>query len=500
MSDQERLLALADLAVRQASRPVESEGGGESSPPSEGDGGTAVAEVVEAPEAGPSAEVEPNEASLDSTEPRREVPTLHVPIVRSELSCGAELLVSPREDAPVTAIQVHFRGGPSLDPEGQEGTAYLVGALADQGTKLRSEEQIALELESAGGQISGDATGLSGNIASARWKLLCDVLADLLKNATFPNHCVARQKTRIGTKLLVDADDPRSQSQQRFRKLVYGDHWLGRPAYGTLESLTNIEPKHLRAFHRKNWVAKRAVIAVCGNVDPKAVKRQLNRLLKDWKSGRDLPPKDVEFPKKRVRADAFFAKREQVHLFLGHLGIRRSDPDYAALVVMDHILGTGPGFTNRISGKLRDELGLAYTVTANIHGSAGILPGMFTAYIGTSPEHVPTAIDGFLDEIRRIRTELVSAEELRVARDYLVGSFSMGFQRASRRAGYLVSVARHNLPDNHLETLPRRFGSVTAEEVRDVAARHLDPENVCVSAGGPIKKKDLLAMIREKTR
>jgi zinc protease len=185
-----------------------------------------------------------------------------------------------------------------------------------------------------------------------------------------------------------------------------------------------------------------------------------------------------------------------VHVFLGHLGIRRNDPDYAALVVLDHVLGTGPGFTNRISKKLRDELGLAYTVNAAIHSTAGILPGTFSAYIGTSPQHVATAIAGFRSEILRVQEELVSPEELRVAQDYLVGSFVLSFQRASRRSNYMISAERHNLPADNLVSLPREFAAVTREDLRRVARAHIHPDVCCVVAAGPIKEAELAKALR----
>jgi zinc protease len=419
------------------------------------------------------------------------VPAVSLPLERFTLASGARLLVTPRPGAPVCAIRLHLRGGPSLDPAGREGTAYLTGALVDQGTRSHDERALASLLEPAGGEVSGDATGLRGSIVSSQWRLLVGVMAELVREPVFPAADVRVQHARLLHRLAVERDDPRRQGGIRFRRLVYGDHWIGRPAYGTLESVARIEPRHLRAHHRKHWVAKRATIAVCGDVDPQAVRRAFSRALSGWEPGRPLPRREEPMPRPAVRTDVFSATREQVHLYLGHLGIRRRDPDYAALVVMDHILGTGPGFTNRIARRLRDELGLAYTVNASIHSSAGVLPGLFTAYIGTSPENVGVAVEGFLREIRRIQDEPVTADELEVARSYLLGSFSMGFDRASRRASFLVSREIHGLPDDVLERLPREFAAVGPEDIQRVARAHLRPDACCVCAAGPVSRPAL---------
>ncbi|HTF89722.1 MAG TPA: pitrilysin family protein [Planctomycetota bacterium] len=430
---------------------------------------------------------------LESSAPsaQEEVPRLHVPIVRFRLSCGAVLLVSPRPGAPVTAVQVHLRGSEALDPRGKEGTAFLTGALLDQGTRSKTDEEIAELLETAGGSIAGGASSVSANIAGRDTNLLLELLSELLVEPSYPQRQFERQRQRVLDRLLVERDDPRVQGEHLFRKLVYGTHWLGRPSAGTIASLGRLTRADLVAFHREAWVASRAVLAVCGDVEPERVRALLERRLARWKSGVDLVTTPPVFPPLGTRAKTFPAERAQVHVHLGHLGIRRNDPDYATLVVLDHVLGTGPGFTNRISKKLRDELGLAYTVNAAIHASAGILPGTFSAYIGTSPRHVATALEGFRAEIRRVQEELVGADELRVAQDYLVGSFVLSFQRASRRAGYLISAERHNLPEDNLVSLPRQFENVTLEDLRRVARAHLHPDACCVVAAGPISQQEL---------
>jgi zinc protease len=177
-------------------------------------------------------------------------------------------------------------------------------------------------------------------------------------------------------------------------------------------------------------------------------------------------------------------EREQVHVFLGHPGIRRTHPDYYALSVMDHVLGTGPGFTSRISKRLRDDKGLCYTVNAAISTSAGEEPGCFSAYIGTSSEHRAEAITGFLEEIERIRQEPVSAQELSDVHDYLTGSYVFAFERNTQLARYAVRAKRFDLGFDHIRAYPNLIRSVTAADVLRVAQEHLHPElMIRVSAG-----------------
>jgi zinc protease len=426
--------------------------------------------------------------------PRTSIPRLAIERERSELACGATLLVSRRPGAPVCAIQAHVRGGPGRDPEGLEGLTWMCGALADQGTARHDEAEIAALLEPEGGELTGDASGLAGAIVNERWPLLAELLCETLTSARYPEQQVARHRQRVLDRLELERDDPRQQGGLLFRRLVYGRHWLGRAAHGSIASVRRISARELRAHRARNWVARRTVLAVCGDVEPAAVRATFERALKRWAPGTPHTPAAPSFPPLAVRHGAFHAERAQVHLYLGHLGIVRKDPDYPALVVMDHVLGTGPGFTNRISRRLRDELGLAYSVHAAIHSSAGLLPGTFTAYIGTSPPNAEAAIAGFRAEIRRLQTELVPAEELDVAKSYLLGSYPLGFERASRRAGYLVASELHGFGRGHLEELLRAFAAVTPEDVRRVASRHLHPEACCLAAAGPLARPAVAAL------
>lgn len=418
-----------------------------------------------------------------------------IPVERFELACGARLVVSPRPGASVCAVQVHLRGGNSLDPDGKTGLAHLAGRLVDQGTRASSEEEIAARLEKAGGSLAGGATGIAGQVANERWEVLLEQLGECLTAPTYPQDKVERHKQRLIDRLIVDHQDPRSRGAQLFRALVYGSHWLGRPEQGVPESVRRVARTDLARFHARNWCGKRALIVFCGDVAPAKVRRLLERALARFPAGAELGPPNLAFPAKTARVASFPAERQQAHVFLGHLGITRTHPDYAALLVMDHVLGTGPGFTNRVARRLRDELGLAYTVHASISSSAGVLPGTFTAYIGTSPENLATALGGFRREIERIQRQLVPKDELELAKSYLLGSFVIGFERAARRVQTIVSAERNRLPDDHLVQLVRAIASVRADEVRRVARAHLFPYQSCLVVAGPVKKSAVTKLL-----
>ncbi len=420
---------------------------------------------------------------------------LIIPRVRYELPGGGVLLVSKRPSAPVTAIRINMRGGILSDPKGSEGLSQLVGQLTDQGTAEHDEAGIAERIEPWGGAVGGDSAGLRGSMAGDNWQQLLDVMVELAARPAYPEQAVQIQLARTLSHMRVSEEDPRVQGARTFRRLIYGDHRFGQPGHGSCASLEGVGAQDIRDHHREHWGSARAVIAVCGNVEPDEVYGRLLILLKDWDVGTPEPKWDRTFPDREPRAQAFEKGREQVHVYFGHLGVERRVEDYPALVVMDHVLGSGPGFVSRLSRKLRDEQGLAYSVHADIHSSAGLYPGLFTAYIGTSPEHVQRAVQGIQAEVESICNVPVSEDELAMAKEYVTGSMLLGYERASARAGSLVGQEVHGLPESFLENLRDAYRKVTVNDIQKTAKRHLFPRAAALAASGPVSTDTLRGLM-----
>jgi zinc protease len=177
---------------------------------------------------------------------------------------------------------------------------------------------------------------------------------------------------------------------------------------------------------------------------------------------------------------------QQLNIYLGHLGIERANPDFYILQVLDTILGGGAGFTARIPMRLRDEMGLAYSTFASITMTAGLDPGRFIAYIGTSPDNMKLAIEGLLNEIRRIVAEPVTPDELKDAQDFLTGSFVFAFESSSQIARFLTHAHVYGLGFDFIERYPRLIRDITADDIARVARKYLDSDNYCLTVVGPV--------------
>jgi zinc protease len=177
---------------------------------------------------------------------------------------------------------------------------------------------------------------------------------------------------------------------------------------------------------------------------------------------------------------------QQVNIYLGHLGITRKNPDFYALQLLDTILGGGAGFTARIPQRLRDELGLAYTTFASITMTAGLDPGRFISFIGTSPENMKLATEGLLNEIRRVIDEPVTEQELQDAKDYLTGSFVFAFESSPQIARFLVHAQVYGLGFDYAEKYPDYITSLTVEDLSRAAKKYLDSQNYSLVVVGPV--------------
>ena len=217
------------------------------------------------------------------------------------------------------------------------------------------------------------------------------------------------------------------------------------------------------AFHKRVFVPGNTVVAIVGDFDAKEVAAEIEKLTADWKG--DAPGLPVlpviEKPAKFTEQFIEMPDAAQLQFFMGHVGVRRDNPDYYKLLVMDYVLGTGPGFTDRLSARLRDREGLAYTVQANISDSASTEPGAFRCYIGTDPKNYLRVKKEFLEEINRIRDEKPTKEEVEDAKQYLLGSLPFNFTTNAGRGHPTRSTI-----DKPLRPRASRFWRITARPSR----------------------------------
>jgi len=405
------------------------------------------------------------------------------------LENGLTVLYLQHTHLPVVAIEAFVNAGQIYETESTAGVAALAGRLLDEGTIHRSALEIAENIECMGGTLHTRSRGASVQVLADYLPEALNIMADVLRHPKFEPQDIEKERRRTLAMLESDEDTLSVTGYYLFNEMVYGKHPYHRPPKGYIHTVSALSRDDILEYYTTYFVPNNTILAIVGDVSGTEVFEYVQQYFGEWPS-RQLPPYPVcEIPApKGVVRQSVPRDKAQTHIYLGHPGIRRMNPDYYAILTMEHVLGTGPGFTDRISRKLRDEQGLAYTVYANITMTAETEPGTFMAYIGTSPEHGPRAIEGVLQEMRELQNTLVPPQELDVVKEYLTGSYVFSFETTTQLARYLIEAERFELGQDFLYQYPQKIYQVTSEDVMRVAQRYLDTDNYYVAIVGSPEK------------
>jgi zinc protease len=421
-------------------------------------------------------------------------PTLH-PRIEAErvvLRNGIVLLLSPNHSLPAVSIHGAVLAGSRDEIDAKAGLASLVGELISEGTTTRTGRELAEAIESTGGRLitfgEYQTSGAHGSFLSKDLDLAIGATSDMLMNAIFPEEKVRQFIERRTAQIRSRLDIPRIQASDALNEIVFEGHPQHRPPVGYEQSVARLVRQDFVDYYKTFYSPDNLILAICGDIDVASLVESADRAFAAWQRREGGIPRTELVPLRRRPAVRKFvnASKEQVNIFLGHLGVDRKDPDYYTLLVLDTILGSSPGFTSRIPRILRDQQGLAYSTFSNITSSAGLDAGRFVAYIGTSPENLEKGLAGLRQEIERIVREPVTEEELEGAKAYLTGNFVFDFQTNTQIAQFLIEAEMYGLGFDYPQKYPNLIRAVTIEDVAKAAQAHIDPERLVTVVVGPV--------------
>jgi len=415
-----------------------------------------------------------------------------VDVERLVLPNGLVVLLSENDTIPGISINLVVNAGSRYESDETAGVGSMLGEMMDEGTTTRTAHEIAIAIESVGGSLvtSGGymQSGINATVLSKDVRLAMDLLSDVLLNPTFPEDRVRQKIDKRVAQIKSRQDQPRVVAADNFSEIIYAGHPSHRPSIGYESTVAGLTRDDIADFYHRFYVPNNSMLAIVGEFDRAELIGLINEKLGIWQSRTDfhLPAINVPVRQKEPISRSIYMDKSQVNIYVGHLGITRSNPDFYALLVLDTILGSSPGFTSRIPRILRDEQGLAYSVVSNITSSASLDPGRFFAYIGTSPENTTKAITGLRHEIARIVADPVEQHELDDAKSYLTGSFVFEFETNSSIAGFLIQAETFGLGFDYLTKYPEFINQVSIEDVHRVAKLYIDPDNLTTVIVGPV--------------
>jgi len=412
---------------------------------------------------------------------------------RFELANGLPVYLLESHGLPLAVARLTSRWGSGADPEGQPGLAAFVGAMLDEGTQTRDAIGIAREIEALGAQlttnmVTADASSVSVSALTPQMGQAMAVLSDVVRAPAFAPTEVERVRGDIVVELAQQRDDPGRIAAKVLSREVYGgSHPYGHRADGTAEGVTAVRREDLQRFHEGAFNPRNTALILAGDLTVEQARALANDAFGSW-TGAGAGPAPVGAAAPGAERVVVVDKpgATQTELILAQPGVRRTDPDFEKLEMMNAVLGGGGG--SRLFANLRERNGYAYGAYSALSANREAGPLALSASVQT--EFTGASVGELLAEATAIRDAPVSVEELDRARQTLIQSLPGKFATTYAATAAIGSLYVLDLPPDHYQNLPATYAGITAGDVQAVARAHLRPAEMKVIAVGDRMRLD----------
>ena len=398
---------------------------------------------------------------------------------------GIEAWLVEDDSNPLISVEIGFRGGAVLDPEGKEGTAAMTAALLDEGagdldsvTFQRELNDRSISLRFSAGH---DRFGGSLRFLTRERERAFELLRLALNEPRFDEEAVERIRGQMQASARRRAQDPSSIAWDALGRLVQDEHPYGRTARGTESTLAAVTADDLRAFVKDTIARDRLFVGVAGDITAEELGPLLDEVFGD------LPETGgtTVVPDTNPRSEGGLAIIErpvpQSVAVMAQPGIKRDDPDYYTAFAVNYVLGGG-SFASRLMQEVREERGLAYSVYSAL--SPRDRGGLIVASVATRNDGVAESIEIMRDEWRRMAEVGPTAEELADAKTFLTGSFPLRLDSLRGIAGMLLGMQMEDLGIDYIDQRNGYIEAITLEDAKRVAKRLLDENQLSIVVVG----------------
>lgn len=379
---------------------------------------------------------------------------------------------------PFTALSILFRGGASMDAEGKRGAVNLMAATLEEGAGDLDATAFATAVEGLGARFSFDADDDAVSVSARMLTENRDEAAGLLRLALteprFVEADVDRVRAQVQAIIRREATDPQSIAAKEMSRQAWGDHPYATPTHGTAESVAALTPEDLRAAKDRVLARDRVIVAAAGDITAEALGALVDSILGDLptQASAPLPPEARLALTGGVTVVDWDSPQTVVSFATA--GLPMDDPDYFAAFVANHILGGG-GFSSRLMDELREQRGLTYGIGTRL--SNAVLGETWAGGMASANEKVAEGLS-LIREVWAGMAEGVTDQELRDAKTYLTGEYPLRFDGNGKIAGILSGMQLIGLPADYVNTRNAAIDAVTADDVKRVARRLLDPSTL----------------------
>ncbi len=396
------------------------------------------------------------------------------------LKNGLTVLLLEKRGVPMINLYAIVKTGASADPAGEEGLASVTAGLLRKGTKVRTAQQFAADLDYIGGAFEADASAdfstVSAEFLTKDLARGLELFSDALLHPTFPQGEVEKLLAQDLDGVKGAKDDPQQVLGLYYYGYLYGMHPYGRPAGGDEVSLKRIQRAAIVKFYEANYAPANALLAVAGDFNGAEMRKKLEYALGDWPARSvSAAPLAASAPAKGKRL-LLVDKPDatQTYFAIGNVGMAHNDPDRVTIRVVNTIFGGR--FTSELNEALRVESG--YTYGASSFFDSRKMPGPFGIFSFTKNETTTPAIDLALQVLQKLHKEGVSAEQLKSAKSYIKGQFPPNMETSRQLAQIIATHEFYGLGDDEINQLEARVDAVTPEMARQAIQKHFPTENL----------------------
>ncbi len=411
---------------------------------------------------------------------------------RHALDNGVVLISKEARTIPAVTIQVAVRAGSIYDSNEHLGLSHLVSRVLDRGTERRTSEAIAEALDERGVTLNVGANRhvmtVSCTCLSEDFEAMLELIGEMVMEPAFPLQEIEKRKGEVLNAIRQDEDSPAATAMLALFQMLYPDSQpYGRPAKGSVETVSHIARKDLLAFHAQRFAPSITTAVIVGDVATDRAIAAGERIFGGWRA---TPGPEVSLPHApsgRTRQDRVISmmNKMQVDIAYGFTTIVRSDPLYYAYTLMNNALGQY-GIGGRLGDSIRERQGMAYYVFSSF--DANVVEGPLIVRAGVNPANVDRALRSIDEEIRRMAADGMTPEELADCKQYLVGSIPRLLETNGAIATVLQTAEFFGLGLDHDVRLPTLLESVTLDEVNAAARATLDANAACVVIAGPYQR------------
>ncbi|MEW6041139.1 MAG: pitrilysin family protein [Elusimicrobiota bacterium] len=399
-------------------------------------------------------------------------------IKKTTLENGLTIITKKTTTLPIITLKIFLKSGSVYDPPGQKGLANLTLSVLSKGTKKRTNEQIAEEIESLGSSIGigcgEDFCDIGMGITRKNLKKGFEILADVLLNPTFPQEEIEKEKVVVLAAIKSRQDHIFNVAYDELRKNMFGEHPYAGIPLGVAEDIKNISRDDLINWHKKHLTAPNMLLVVTGNITLFEIKKLIKEYLPDLSSEKvsQIEIKPVLPIKKEITEKKNF---EQAYVMFGYTCPAVVSDDYIKLKLLDFYLGGG--MSSILFQELREKAGLGYEV--NSFYSSKKYESPFVIYIGLDEKFINKAEEKVKTLVEEVKYS-VDSKHLQDAKNHLEGVYLLDHQSSSKQGWYLgrweVLGKGYEYDSKYVSELKK----VTAQDVMEVAKKYLTENFVLI--------------------